>query len=372
MALPPRNRPHLHMEGGGQHEPYTSPHLVVTGLPPARARAAHAARLKRALGYAIAQARAQIEAREEGVAEGVAGFYLQFDIPADHRSAVESLENKPKSIELVAVRPPVEGGATVSATVFVPEAAADFFDKRIEDYRDKNTKSGKPKNEALIARIDNVQLATVPSLFTDDLALFPAAGVPMWWEVWLREGHLSTFLTVAGRLNVATKAHTISFPERDVVLALADEATMERLICNTDAVAELRLAKDAPALFLEMRAVEQAHWAANLTGRLTPPSAIAPAVCILDSGATQAHPLIRPGLDPGDQFAYDAGWAVGDSAYWNGHGTLMSGIALYGDLEAALGHTGPVELRLRLETVKILPPAGQNDPELWLFAEKSG
>jgi Subtilase family len=365
MALPPRNRPHLHVEGGGQNEPYTSPRIVITGLPPARARAAHAALLKHAVDQAIVQARTQIAAREAGVAEGAPGFYLQFDIPAAHQSAIDSLENKPKAIELVAVRPPAEGDATISATVFVPESAADFYDKRIEAYRTERNKSGKPKNENLIARIDDVRLGAARALFTDDLALFPAAGVPAWWEVWLRDGRLQAFQTVSGRLNVSTKAHTISFPERDVILALGDEATMERLIQHTDAVAELRLAKDTPSLYLEMRAVEQTDWVENLAGRIAPPSATDPAVCLLDSGAAQAHPLIAPGLDPGDQHSYDPAWGVGDSAHWNGHGTLMSGLALYGDLEAALSQGGPVSLQHRLETVKILPPAGQNDPDLY-------
>jgi hypothetical protein len=110
------------------------------------------------------------------------------------------------------------------------------------------------------------------SLFTDDEALFPAAGLPAWWEVWLRDGGIQTFRTVAERLNVATKPHTISFPERDVILALANIETMERLIQYSDAVAELRIAKDTPTLFLEMRAVEQAEWAANLAGRIAPPA----------------------------------------------------------------------------------------------------
>ena len=66
-----------------------------------------------------------------------------------------------------------------------------------------------------------------------------------------------------------------------------------------------------------------------------------------------------------DQHAYDDAWGVGDSAYWNGHGTSMCGVALYGDLEAALSHGNVVELHHRVETVKILPPAGQNDPELY-------
>lgn len=365
MADAPRDRPHLHVEGGGQSEPYTSPRLAITGLPPARVRAAHAGKLEEAVGTAVAQARRFLEERDPAIAEGERGFYLEFDIPASERAAVEGLENKRKAIELVVVRPPVEGDEFLTATVFVPESAADFFTKKVEAYRDKNTPTGKPKNEALIARIEDVRLGAVRSLFTDSMALFPPPGQQAWWEVWVREGRLDTFRAVARRLNVAVKEHTISFPERDVVLALANEATMTRLIGNSDAVAELRIAKDSPALFLEMRAAEQAKWAADLAERVMPPPAVAPAVCILDSGATQAHPLIAPGLDPADQHAYEDAWGVGDSANWNGHGTQMAGVALYGVLEAALSSPTAITLRHCLETVKILPPVGQNDPELY-------
>src|SRR5262245_60609022 len=138
MALRPRDRPHLHVEGGGQSEPYTSPRLSIKGKPPARARAAHATKLKRELDRAVEQARTHIADREEGVAEGAPGFYLQFELPIDHQHVVDSLENRPKAIELVAVRPPAHDANTISATVFVPEHAADFFDKRIEQYRAEN------------------------------------------------------------------------------------------------------------------------------------------------------------------------------------------------------------------------------------------
>ncbi|PWB88533.1 S8 family peptidase [Methylosinus sporium] len=365
MARAPRNRPHFHVEGSGQAEPYTSPRLVITGLPPARVRAAHAQKLERAIGSAVAAARRKLAARDEAVAEGEKGFYLEFEIPAAERAAVEGLENRPAAIELVAVRPVADGDETLSATVFVPERSADFFSRKITAYRDENTKTGKPKNEALVARIEDIRLAVVRSLFTDDVALFPQAGRQAWWEVWVRDGRLETFRHVSQRLNVALKAHAISFPERDVVLALATEETMGWLVENSDSVAELRLAKDTPTLFLEMRPVEQAEWAGDLLDRVDGPDALAPAVCILDSGATRAHPLIEPGLDAADQHAYDDGWGVGDSAFWNGHGTSMSGVALYGDLEAALSHGDEIDLRHRLETVKILPPAGQNDPELY-------
>ena len=44
------------------------------------------------------------------------------------------------------------------------------------------------------------------------------------------------------------------------------------------------------------------------------------------------------------------GWGVGDSSFWNGHGTMMAGVALYGDVEAALATGAPIALGHRLET----------------------
>lgn len=281
MARAPRNRPHFHVEGGGQAEPYTSPRLVITGLPPARVRAAHAQKLETAVGAAVAAARGKLANRDAAIAEGESGFYLEFEIPVAERAAVEGLENRPAATELVAVRPVADGDEMVSATVFVPERSAEFFSRKITAYRDENTKTGKPKNEALVARIEDVRLAVVRSLFTDDLGLFPQAGRQAWWEVWVRDGRLETLRHVAQRLNIALKAHAISFPERDVVLALATEETMGRLVENSGAVAELRLAKDTPTLFLEMRPVDQADWAGDLVDRVDGPDALAPAICIL-------------------------------------------------------------------------------------------
>jgi hypothetical protein len=275
------------------------------------------------------------------------------------------LENRQKKIELVAVKPLADGEETIRATVFIPEAQADYFATKVEQYRDEETKKGNPKNQNLVARIDDVRLSAVRSLFTDDEALYPPDGRLAWWEVWLRDGKIPAFRAVAERLNVALKQHLVSFPERDVVLALAAPATMARLVLHSDAVAELRAPKDTPSFFLDMRPIEQAEWAGDLVGRLTGPGALAPAICILDSGATQGHPLIAPGLEPVDQHAYDPAWGVADSPFWNGHGTMMAGVALHGDVEAALVTGRHLELSHRLETVKVLPPSAQNGPELY-------
>ena len=365
MAHAPRNRPHFLLEGGGESEIFTSKHRGGGGLPPARAGAAHAAKLEAALGTAVAAARAQIAARDPQIAQGEPGFYLDFEVPKDHCEALDGLENRPKKIELVAVHPLEPGAETVRATVFVPEAAADFYISKVRQYRDEVTEKGAPKNQKLIARIEDVRIAALRSLFTDEDALYPPPGQAVWWEVWLRDGRLAAFRAVAERLAVAVRPQMVSFPERDVVLALGDTALMARLVANSDAVAELRAPKDRPSFFLDLKPVEQADWAGDLVGRVDPPGAVAPAVCLLDSGATRGHPLIAPGLEAADQHAFDDGWGVGDSAYWNGHGTMMAGIALYGDLGHALAGNDQVPLRHRLETVKVLPPNAQNDPDLY-------
>lgn len=81
---------------------------------------------------------------------------------------------------------------------------------------------------------------------------------------------------------------------------------------------------------------------------------------------TQAHPLLRLGLDLGDVHVYDASWPGGDSAVWRGHGTAMSGLALYGDLAGVLGSHAPIRLEHRLESVKMLAHDGaQHEPRLY-------
>lgn len=364
MPDQPRNRPHLFLEGNGRSRVFTSPHVPLPGLPPERVRAAHARSLLAALGTAIAGARRQIAARREE-AEGEPGFYLQFDIPVAHRDALNGLALPSKGIEIVAVQPVEEGDEVVRSTVFVPERVADHFVKKVEEYRDKETSGGQPKNQRLVASVVDARLGGVRAIFTDDRSLFPAHQQQTWWEVWIREERVSEFLRIAERLGLRVKEHVLEFIERTVVLALATPEAMQVLIENSGAVAELRLAKDVPSLFLEMGPRESADWARDLAERIQRADPDAPAVCVLDSGATRGHPLLTASLAGEDQHTYDPDWGVGDSAYWNGHGTAMCGVALLGNVQVALTQGGPVQLEHNLETVKILPPAGENDPDLY-------
>ena len=224
---------------------------------------------------------------------------------SDRKTQRERLENRQKHIELVAVRPE-SADSPARATVFVPDTAADHFLRKVEQYRDENTRTGKPKNEALIARIQSVALAAVRSVYTDDAALFPAAAKPIWWEIWLRQGHAESFDAVVQRLEIPAQAQKLVFPDREVRLIYGSEITIARLFVNTDSIAEIRRARDTPAQFMRWSNVEQAARAADLAGRVDAPENPQIAVCLLDTGVTQSHPLLsrcprsgrRPGIRP--------------------------------------------------------------------------
>jgi len=359
---------HIYLPDHGESESFTSPMSGGgTEAVPLRNRGQHAAALEQALTQALAAADVQIAQRDGNIAGGTQGFYLEFELPASQVGLLDRLEDRrgKQHIELVSVHP-AQAQDKIAATVFVPASKRDSFLKKVEAYRTQQTASGKPQNEPLVASVDTVRLAQARSLYTDAAHLFPAAGQNAWWEVWLRPETRAVFEHAARQLNVVLRPHIVSFAEREVLLALAPPETIGRIIANTDAIAELRLARDTPANFMELTPDEQRVWADELAERIVPPGADAPAVCLLDSGSTHRHPLIRPALNPADQQTWDGAANVEDTgAAYGGHGTEMSGIALYGDLVPFLAGNGPVQLTHRLESVKILPDHGANDPDLY-------
>jgi hypothetical protein len=317
-----------------------------------------------ALNQALAGAHAQAQARADAAA---GGFYLQFELSAGNEEFVQNLEDRRRGIELVSVKRGLEENAPTIATVFVPDRAASYFLRKLEAYQNEITKSGRPKNENLVNRIDTIALAVIKPFFTDEEDLLPADNQGIWWEIWLRVGLREQFQAAAAALEIRLKLdEVIEFPEREVILAFSDLTSLGTLLTRTDAIAEIRLAKDSPAMFLQMRNIEQRDWVADLLARLDGPGADAVSVCVLDSGITHTHPLLAVGIQPADLHTYDSTWGTGDSAIWQGHGTAMGGVALYGDLQQALSNHARIRLDHRLESVKILHPGGiQHDPKLY-------
>jgi hypothetical protein len=358
----PRNLRHIYTENSGHPERYTSRAGGSTPVPPARERTAHADALLGSLNAALGRVQAGLRAERAPDDPQSSGFILEFRMPLGAEKFIEKLEDRRQHIEVLSVSDRGEDGLV--ASVYVPMRAQQHFVRKIERYRDELTAKGNPKNQPLVARVDTIAIGVFDSVYTDDLNSVPDSG--FWWEIWIRVGERAAFNATIERLGIRTSAEIISFPEREVVLAFGPKEQIGRCVVESGAVAEVRIAKDAPSIFLELGNEEQREWVDDLAGRVVPPREDAVAVCILDSGVTREHALIHPALDVADVHKYDPNWPDGDSAAWRGHGTAMAGLSLYGDLVPQLIGVRSVSLTHRLEVVKMLAHDGHpHEPKLY-------
>ena len=358
------DRPHINLGANGESEAFTSPQGRGREFrTPGRDRARHGALLRQQLS-AAEEMFSQLAARRarDGFADQD-GLLLTFVSDPGHELKLESLESEVAGIELLAVR---RAGDRTEASVRVPPGKLSIFERKVKAYLESETKKGNPRNQPLVDSIAEIRVAALEQLWTDSNPVLPVSGEKVWWEVWLRGRDVTgVFTEHAERLGIHVQPGHLSLVDRTVHLVHATRDEMAASVEFLDCIAELRLAKTNPEEFLRLENAEQAEWVEGLVERITWPSPTAPAVCLLDTGVNRGHPLLSPALADQDLLACNPGWGVADSDA-RGHGTAMAGIALYGDdLADLLAGNAPVTLRHRLESVKLLPPRGRNELELY-------
>jgi len=367
------------------------PHLVVTDfelngfttarktlIPPPerqrRERNEHSGYLKQQLAKAWADA-----GNDEVVYHAHRnGVYLEFKGEQGYELVTKSLENRrPKDLKewvrLLNIRSEKDESSdgdrkTTYATVYVPNSKKDMFFNLIEKYaKEIDSRSGKPKNAVLIESISDIRKALeIESFWQDAKNLIPADD-PEWCEVWLSSDQdevVQRFETLLSQQQVNSKAGVIRFPERAVKIIHASRSQLETITRLSDDIAEYRRAKETAAFWLDQNNKEQAEWVETIIERLEVDRDSDVAVCILDTGVNNGHPLIEPVLNMRDCQTVYPEW--GSHAH-DKHGTLMAGVCAYGNLQEILTHDELIRLKHCLESVKILPPTGTGttEPELW-------
>lgn len=305
------------------------------------------------------------------------GIYLEFISSPDYELCIKSLENlRPRKLEhkirLCHVKKVLDSETDheiVYATVFVPIAQKDYFLKKIKEYsnpeRDKN---GKPKNQKLVDSINNIRKGLVESFWLNKKDIPDTKA--MWCEVWIRhdnnnsESKLNQFVQVLNNLKIKNKPETLIFPERAIKLIKVDGCQLTQLINQSDCIAEFRKANETAAFFLNENPSEQSLWTENLLQRIQTNFDTNIAICILDTGINYGHPLIAPFLSDQDCLTVKPEWQSHDH---DGHGSLMAGLAIFGDLQDKLENNQSVIINHQIESVKLLPLPNQSDSpaELW-------
>ena len=370
----PRNRKHILVPGPPKPEEY-KPHgrrIDVAKPAPPASRAKHGKALERALRAAVVEANNRRAKTDIEVHGAVPGLYVQFEGQPGVPLQVTSLEDSRQGIEVVAVSQAKteepEPRRIERATVFVPDGKVQHFLKRFEIYSKTTPKKERERRyEDMIDPVANLRLATLRALWTDTSEAYPEEDQKIWWEVWLRRQdgkELERLMEFAAAQEIEVAPRRLMFDDRLVILVRSAPTQLAASIDVLSDVAEVRMAKQTAAVFVDMGPEDQGEWAKELRSRVTPPSDDAPAVCVLDTGVTRGHPLLEDSIEATDCQSCDPAWGVHDH---HGHGTEMAGLALYGDLAPVLDGTHKIILRHRLESVKILPPNGHpaNPPDLY-------
>ncbi|MFN0036462.1 MAG: S8 family peptidase [Saprospiraceae bacterium] len=301
-----------------------------------------------------------------GVSEDI---ILEFASAPGFELVFESLENEIKGIRLLNVREDDSDPEQIVtfATVLIPSDQYGYFLRKLEEYNTKQSpKSGNPINQNLVESIDSIQPASLRSLWTDDESLIPKE-TEVWCELWVRTDPnpappiIETY-EMLGKLEIETQSNFIVFPQRLVLLIKVNGEQLANLFSSIDTIAELRAARETAEFWTSLIPSEQAEWAIDLANRMVFSPQGRVAICMMDRGLNNGHVMLASVVADSDCMALDPQWGTDDNG---GHGTQMAGLTVFGDLEQVLQRMGTVEIRHHVESVKILPPRGENPPNLY-------
>jgi len=293
------------------------------------------------------------------------GVYLEISGLEGNQLNIESLEDLQKDIRIANFK----NTNPQKATLYLPLDKKDFLENKIQKYTNETTNSGKPKHNNLIATIENIQSATISSFWNGKERNIPTQN-KVWCEVWIinnknthEEEAISSFISVAQSHNIKIEIESnIKFPERIITLAELNAEDILNLINSYQYLAEIRPFSIPNIDYTSLEYQDQKDWVGELKGRVSINPNTDVSLCILDTGVNNVHPLLEGILKDDDKHTFLPTWGVNDH---DSHGTEMSGIAAYGNLNEYLSSTDDIELNHTLASYKILPPTGSNDKKLW-------
>ncbi|WP_223557125.1 S8 family peptidase [Lysinibacillus sphaericus] len=298
------------------------------------------------------------------------GTYIEFESEPEIKLALANLENKKRKIRLVNIK---SKDNKEYATVFVPKGEESFFTNKINDYLDpsKVTSTGKPRHQKLLNCIHDIKLALAESFIPTNHRIVLENENKQWFELWINtlddtnpQNAIEDFKKILAILNITFKPEVLYFPERAILIAKINKTDISNIISASPYLEEIRLAKTPNDFYLdEIDNTEQKEFTEDLLKRVNYDESSSIVINILDTGVNYIHPLLNNFITATDLVSYDPTWNKADRII--GHGTAMAGIALYDSLNKHLSSSNSIDVTHNLESSKILPDQGMNNPDLY-------
>tara|TARA_R110002074_G_scaffold27499_3_gene79722 strand:+ start:8029 stop:10500 length:2472 start_codon:yes stop_codon:yes gene_type:complete len=261
-----------------------------------------------------------------------------------------------------------EEQVTYKIAVYLNKRAVSTFLGKIEKYINEDTPGGKPRNQNLIANIENIRAATLESFWQETEIAFPGSTQNVWWEVWFSNGNrdeITASISSFREKGLTVNERILEFPENIVSLVKGTPEQLASTLLYQDNLAELRKPIETSDFFTNLDKTWEGEFIDDLKTRINNEiNQSNVVVCLLDTGVNRVNPLLEDLIPTRNLDSINPEWTNADS-YLHGHGTPMAGIILYGDLNEPLSSSGVVNITNNVESIKIIDASTANDPDLY-------
>lgn len=254
-----------------------------------------------------------------------------------------------------------EGNLITHQRWFIRHGYLNDFVKIFKEYLSKNKRnSEEPKRRGLVDSIEQIREAVLSDLWTD-LTPQPASDLDGWYEVWLRAGIdgeervtiLNQFKVLALESGIQLGKYVEALPEHTILHVKTKFGQLGISIPLMNCIAEIRQVYDYTITYAAESNAQQNVLLEGIKKRIELTGDGALSICVLDTGIERGHPLLEQLIAEKDNATIDKAWGTKDD--WN-HGTPISGLVAYGDLNNALNSTGSIKIPYSVEGVRIVPP----------------
>lgn len=296
------------------------------------------------------------------------GTYLEFEVNGKSID-FHSIDTK-KDVKLMNVKKKDEKSDNVTLTIFLPDDSQKWLPSRLEDYNDSSKDNkGKPKQAKLINSIENIASCKVDDFFVIDEEREKFSNYTsdflQSYELWIDTTNFefdeNDYFERLDQILICHGKRTLNFSNTTVILIKATKSQMTKIPLILDYLSEIRIFRDI-LKFIELRSYESRDWIKLIKDNVVVSENLV-RIGILDSGVSNDHPLLSPYLP--NERCHNA--TLAGPRDLDHHGTLLAGLALYGDLLDVAYSSVQHEIVSDLTSVKIKPGGDETPNEKELY-----
>lgn len=351
------NLNHLRINSFGEQE-FVSPRKRNDNIPiPERDRQSHAENIKLQIN----------ELKKDMIIYNKEYSFITVEGKKNYKLQTKSLNSKRLDTEVL--RNDINKNNEEYAVLRISnEKGFDGLIQKVDDYKTKNSNSGKPKNKNLIESIERLRKSKLEDLWGSGTENWPDdPNQKVWWELWLfggtndinlRNKVKQNFIKACNKLRIKFYTLFIDFPERQVTLLKVSIHELEFLIDEFDQIVELDLPSNIMLEYgMSNNLITSKDYnieIKNIDSKTR--------IAIIDTGVNYNNQYLCNLINEKNCFNVDGiNKPVND---YKGHGTNVAGIAAFGDINNIL-NKDEVKVPYLLESIRIELDEDGSRRELW-------